>query len=186
MVVIVGAAASGWLVQEEATTPGEAPPPASLEKAVADAFSSDKCTTATEAEAKIRVNLVAIGYGDWTISSEAGGPPEGCVSASISTSRRSITFNPALRPEVREALHAASIELIDRCLDRPQANAYVTSVLTALGETDWEIRNDGPIGAPADRFDEVMRHVSRGCYVYSGTGISASGTRTYFVTGARP
>lgn len=160
----------------------EPEPPGDLQMAVSQAL-DEACVTAPEAEGRIRARLGDMGYTEWVISLGPGVRAGGCVSASIQTLEQRILLMMAPRSEVIEALEVAAEELLDRCLGKEDATDLVASVLTSLGETGWEIRSDGPVGAPIGRRDEVMRHFEAGCFSYSGMGWTEDGVRLYFIAG---
>lgn len=157
--------------------------PANLVAAVGQVFGEERCTTAAEAERTLRSRLNSLGYADWTVWLRAEVQPHACVSASIDASKKHVVLILALRPEVRKAMQEVTDDLIDRCLGKQEAIDHVTSVLTGLGETDFEVRTDGPLTAPVDRVDDVMRRIAAGCWVYSGTGWTPEGRRHFFVSG---
>ncbi len=92
-------------------------------------------------------------------------------------------FDGPLAPEVNAALVTMSDHTLDNCLGRDDAIRYVRSTLDALGERGYEIRTDGMLAAPADRWDDAKRQFDAGCYVFSGTGRTADGTAVFFLTG---
>ncbi|MGH7555584.1 MAG: hypothetical protein ACREMQ_21495 [Longimicrobiales bacterium] len=146
-------------------------------------FAGPACVTAGDAGDALVLSLQELGYADWTVDWGPGVRADGCVSSTIDTVGKRIIFIMALRPEVKLALTRVAEDLLDRCLGIGEATALITFVLTDLGETNWELRTDGPIGGPLDRLDEVVGHVQAGCTVYSGTGWTEDGTRLYFIAG---
>lgn len=156
--------------------------PDNLAAALVETFDERRCTSAGSADRRLRERLDTSGYADWTISSEPNLAADECVTWSADASRKTILLISALSPEVREAMQQVTYELIDeRCLGREQAIDYVTSVLTRLGQTNFEVRTDGPLGFPLDRADEAMRHVQAGCWIYTGTGRDKE-RRLFFVS----
>jgi hypothetical protein len=81
------------------------------------------------------------------------------------------------------ALERAREDLYARRLTKVEATDYLASVLRRLAETGFEIRTDGPVAAPPDRFDDVMRHVEAGCFIYSGSGWTSRGTAIFYLAG---
>lgn len=97
-----------------------------------------QCVTSDEAVEAIRNRL---GYSNWEIALGPGVQPNGCVGSTIDAVERRIVLIMALRLEVKEALAVAANELLDRCLGKGEAAQLITSVLTSLGETGWELRS---------------------------------------------
>jgi hypothetical protein len=157
--------------------------PESIAKAAQQVFDRERCTTAVEAEGALRQRLDLLGYTDWTVSAGSETQTGECVTATVDVPDKEVVLIPALRPEVRKAMQDVTDMLIDRCLAKEEAVGHVTAVLRALGETDVQVRTDGPLTAPLKRVDEVARHVEAGCWVYSGTGWTAEGSRVYYVSG---
>ena len=139
--------------------------------------------TAAAAEEQVSRSLVDLGYTDWTVASEPDVTPNDCVSGAIMPSEQRVLLTKALRPEVNAALGTMSDHTLDNCLGRDEAIRFVRSTLDALGERGYEIRTDGMLAAPAQRWEEAKRQVEAGCYVFSGTGRTADGTAVFYVTG---
>lgn len=145
--------------------------PEELAAVLAEVFDEQRCTSVGTAKRDLRQRLDAVGYVDWSIASEPNLPQDSCVSWSLKTSQRTVQLVSALSPEVSKAMQQVTYELIDRrCLGEDEAIAYVTSVLTRLGQANFEVRTDGPLGFPLDRVDEALAHVQAGCWIYTGTG----------------
>jgi hypothetical protein len=185
IIIAIAVIASRWLV---APAPqfhwsGDPTPPANLDEAVTQVFAGQRCVTAADAERKIQARLTALGFTEWKVSRGLGVVTDGCVSAGIDTANGVVHLTSSLRPEVSDALAAVANDLIDRCLGRQGATMLVRSVLNDLGETNWEIQVSGMVGGPLDRLDEIKQHALAGCFVYSGTGMAADGTRLFFIGG---
>jgi hypothetical protein len=187
LVVAVVIAVRSLTSIQPTTNPGEygggPPAPENLVATVRQVFNEGRCTTAAQAQQELRLRLDSLGYADWSVWARSEVQPNACVTSSIDTSTRRIVLILALRPEVRDAMQKVTNDLIDRCLGKQDAIDDVTSVLSGLGETGFEVRTDGPLTAPVDRVTEVKRHIDAGCWVYSGTGWTPEGRRLYFVSG---
>jgi hypothetical protein len=157
-------------------------PPTDLEQAVNEVFGSG-CISASEAEDGVETRLTELGYSDWHVSRGAGVRVDGCVSAMIDTVNRQVRLLMALRPQVKAALYHAANRLLDECMSQEEATSLVSSVLADLDELRWEIQSTGLVGGPLNRLDEVERHVAAGCWVYTGTGWTADGTRLFYIGG---
>lgn len=164
---------------------GDPTPPADVQAAIDGVFTTDPCVTASEAEEELDARLLGFGLDDWSIRRGPGVTTSGCVSTTVTTRDRQILLIMALRPEVKSALFEIANELLDDCLSEGEAMARVRNVLESLGEENWELRTDGPIGGPIERIDEIQRHVDAGCFIYSGTGWTQGGVRLFFVGGRR-
>lgn len=105
------------------------------------------------------------------------------MSAVALVEERLLRIVPVLRPEVRAALRQLSNEMLDRCLKRNEAVALVRLRLAAVGEADYELRTDGPRTGPANRSDDLARHMEAGCYLYGGILWKTDGTRVYLIGG---
>lgn len=167
----------------DASFAGDSGPPTGISEAVGELWSSEECITARTARQTLRTGLDGSGHADWTVTMDPGVTLDDCVAPTIDASTEQIRLSPALRPEVRGALERVADELLERCLGREDAAELVSSTLAGLGETEWELRSDGPIGGPIDRLEEIERHVAAGCFIYSGTGLTPDGHRLYFIGG---
>lgn len=168
--------AAGGLVQTSASA-------ADIQTALGHIFADGRCVTLSEAQTSVRATLDSLGHNDWTISEGGGVRATGCVGAGISTSARRIILIPSARPDVSQALQVAAKELMSQCLGKEAATSLIASLLADLGETDWEIRSDGPLTAPISEKDAVLKRVASGCYVYSGMGWRPNGQSIFFISG---
>jgi hypothetical protein len=154
-----------------------------VQRVIAGTLSPTRCLSPTAAIGTMRSALDTAGYRDWALHAGTDVKSTACVTATIDGSTRQVILVPALRPEVRTKLQSVTEALYRRCLTKEAAIAYVDSALNAVGETDYEIRTDGPVTAPIDRKEEVFQHVDEGCWIYSGTGWTQEGRRLYYVVG---
>lgn len=161
--------------------PHQTPPP-EIEAFLAATFRDDRCVTATEADGLIRGELARLGYATWTVTWGNGVKPQGCVGYDY-FDVNDVVLLPALSPDLRTALEAFREETFSDCFTERGAIDRLRSVLTRLGESEFEIRPGGPVGAPPERIDEVVEHVQAGCFIYSTTGFSETGDRIYWVAG---
>jgi hypothetical protein len=157
--------------------------PPDLEAALGQVLAGRSCLTATEAERLIGVRLERSEYSDWSISRGGGIRPNSCVSAGVSTSDHRIVLVPVAPLEVRQAMRSVREELYRRCLGKDEAARFIVSVLRGVGETDPEIRADGPIVLPEASGEAVQRHVDNGCFIYSGMTWTANGEPVYMIAG---
>lgn len=161
------------------------PVPADVEGVLTAVFPTDLCTTAAMAAQDLRERLDRSGLADWSIDS-TGVRSDECVTWALSQSnperRRTITLISALSPEVRTALEEVREATYVRCLAKEQAIDLVTSTLTELGETGFEVRTDGPFQVPLDREREVTEHYEAGCWMYS-TVAWIDGRPVFYVSG---
>jgi hypothetical protein len=185
VVLVIATLASRWFVERDSPPAwkGDPAPPPHLAEAVNQVFTEGRCISAAEADETIRVRLHDLGYAEWEIKWGPGVQSKSCVGAAVDTVAGRIVLIRGLRPEVKEALMLVADELLNLCLGKEEAAGLITSALTGLGETGWQLRTDGPIGGPLDRLDEVERHVDAGCFIYSGTGLTADGGRVYYIGG---
>jgi hypothetical protein len=158
-------------------------PPADIQSAIAAVFAGRTCVTGTQAEEGISARLLELGYRDWSLVPGPGVTRDGCVSSTTDTVRKRVVLLMALRPEVKEALAAVAVKLLDECLTKEQAAQAVTAALRGVGELGWQLRDDGPIGGPVNGLDEIKQHVAKGCFIYSGTGWAPDGQRLYYIAG---
>lgn len=154
-----------------------------LIEAAEQVFAGESCPTTFEATRALRSVLDRLGYSDWSVDRENGVRPDGCVSGSIDAGTHRLILTPALSAEVRSAVQVVRDNSYDRCLTERDATDMLTTTLTALGQADFEVRVDGPLSAPMDRWDEIEHHIRAGCWVYSGTGLSADGQRIFYLVG---
>lgn len=154
-----------------------------LSAAVQAVFAEDSCPSASQASRAVRRILTDLGYSDWSVNSVSGGTPDGCVGAAIAADTHQVILIPALSLAVRLALDQLRDTSYDNCLTERQVADMLTATLTESGQTDFNIRTDGPLVAPTDRFEEVQNHVLSGCWVYSTTALSGDGNRIFFLVG---
>jgi len=161
---------------------GESPPPPELEARVTSLFSEDRCVTPTDAEDQINSILAELGHAEWSVAFGTGAADTECVGAGIDTETRRVLLVMALSPEVREGLDAVREQSYRECRTQEDAAALVESVLIEAGLEDWRVES-GSLSVPTDRAEEIERHVANGCWVYSGTGWRADGTRIFWIAG---
>jgi len=188
--VVLMAAAALLLVTSAVTAnrllfPEEMPHP-ELEAALADIFADQDCINAAEANGLIRAELDAIGYAGWTIESQSGADSARCVGAGVIGAHHVVALFPGTGQALADALEAAGDELLRQCLNREEAIAFLSSVVTAAGETDFTIHADplGPEGAPTDQYEAYERHAAEGCYVrVPMVGRDEEGRAMYYLWG---
>lgn len=89
----------------------------------------------------------------------------------------------ALSADARNAATTVTDQLMADCYGRAAAIDLVKSSMVAASATGFTVRTDGPFAYPMDQADAVRRHVADGCYVYSGTGTDANGSRVFYLSG---
>ncbi|HSK47434.1 MAG TPA: hypothetical protein VLA05_05450 [Coriobacteriia bacterium] len=161
----------------------EETPPSAVTTAAEEVYAGDKCLSFAEAEQRMQAALRQVGSSDWQVRSELDARRNSCTTFSIDRGSMLVRILPALHPDARETLDALREELYVECLSREAAITRLDERLRAAGQDNFEIRTDGPVGAPRERFDEVMRHVERGCFIYSGPGWTADGQPLFFLAG---
>ncbi len=157
-----------------------------IEAALADVFAERDCIDAGEASDLIRGELDALGYADWMIELRSNADNARCVGAGVIGEHHVIALFPGTGQELAHALEAAGDELLRQCLDREEAIAYLSSVVTAAGDTNFTIQADpwGPEGAPTDQYEAYERHAAQGCYVrVPMVGRDEEGRATYYLWG---
>jgi len=184
--LLVVATIAVWWFRGAPGGPGGPVVPGTVEVAVSTAFDEQRCTTAAEAERSLQERLEDAGYTDWSVLKGSALRPTACVGGLIDTLKKHVVLVAVLSPEARQAMQRVTEDLYSRCLSKQEAIGHVTSVLRGLGEADFAVQTDGPLTAPLGREDEILDHVAAGCWVYSGTGTSTSGQRTYFLSGRDP
>ena len=157
--------------------------PPSLQGAIDDIFRGGRCVTGAEATLRISDDLAALGYNDWVIESRPGAEPDRCVVAGFVPTRKQVVLLPASGPTVAAAMQGVAATLMSECLNKDEATALVTSVLSGVGETDFTISTDGPLAYPSGQGDAVRSHIASGCFVYSAMGWDADGRPVYYISG---
>lgn len=175
------AADVSWADDPRFTT--DANPPTSISEVVEALWVGDDCITAETATQTLGASLREIDPPGWAVTLGPGVKADDCVAPITDVASQQIRLTQALRPEVRVALERVADELLERCLGRDDAAQLVRSTLADLDGSDWQLRDDGPIGGPIDRLEEIKRHVEAGCFIYSGTGLTPEGHRLYFIGG---
>lgn len=158
-------------------------PPPQVDAAI-DASLGSACVSADAAETTLRAKLDEAGLEDWRITRDAASDVTGCVTDLVLVSERRIHLKPGLSPKVRTALEKLAGDMLDTCLTQTEAIDLVTSVLKSVGESQYELRTDGPRGGPADRTEEIKARIAAGCYLYGGVGWKPDGTRVYMIGGS--
>lgn len=161
---------------------GPAPPPG-LEAALGELSTDGECFAAKDAEFAVRSRLDELGLEDWTVVLGTGAHEDACVSFSLDTAGRRVALIWALSPKVREGLEQLRDDLLNECLSRDEAADRVRAILRKAGEVEWELRMGGRVNAPSDRIEEARAHIAAGCWIYSGTGWTADGTRLFWIGG---
>lgn len=157
--------------------------PTEITSIISEVFVGSGCHKASAAEVALRSRLDASGQGAWNVVRRAGVEDGDCVGTLILAAEHTIRLDPALRPEVREALAQVREFLMTKCLNQHDATEYITAILVGLGESGFAIRLGGPIAAPPDRIGEAVNHVKQGCFLYSGPGWTENGQAVYFLAG---
>lgn len=159
-----------------------------LEAALGEVFADQNCLSAADARPAIQAKLDALGYADWDIVARPGADTAQCTAAGVLVTGHSVLLFPAAGRDLANALESLGAELLDRCLDRTDAMALVSSVLISRGVTDFAVRADpwGPQGGPIDLIDVYYAHVANGCFVYVGMGWDAGGKPEYYLWGPWP
>lgn len=159
----------------------EAPP--NLTAAMESLLDPGRCLRAIDAEVAANARLVSLQMTGWTTTRDVGVRDATCVTPTIDTSVNHIVLVQTMRPEVRDALTAFAQVSYRDCLTQAQASIAVSTILGKLDETGWSLRTDGPVGGPLDQLDAIAEHVTKGCWIYSGTGWTADGQRLYYIAG---
>jgi hypothetical protein len=154
-----------------------------VEAAVRGIFEHGNCVTAAAATTELERVMARAGAVTWTLSSAPGLSPDACATAAVDPSDHRIVLLRAMTPAVRAAVRDLADKLLANCYRRNEAIALATSVLMSAGERGFQVRSDGPVAAPVDRWAEAVQHVQNGCYVYSGAGWLADGRRVYYLAG---
>jgi len=180
---LCGVGVRSLLDSSQSTTFGGTPAPPELEAALAAAFPEDSCVAATDGELAVSEILDRQEHADWRIALGTGATDEACVGALVDAGSRRVTLIMALSPALRERLEILAADLRSECHPRDEAARLVTTILDEMSPPGWELRIGGRINAPSERMEEVLRHIDAGCWIYSGTGWSADGTRLFWIGG---
>jgi hypothetical protein len=160
-----------------------------LEALLGEVFAAgDGCHSAAEARPAIQAKLDELGYTDWDIVARQRADEYPCVVAGLLVPEHSVLLFPAAGEELADAFEVLAAELLERCLNRTDAMALVSSVLVSHGISDFSVRADpwGPQGGPIDQIDAYRAHVADGCFVYAGMGRNADGRPDYYLWGPWP
>jgi len=189
-------AAAALLVAVTAVTaqrylyPDEVPEPR-LEAALGEVFEAgDGCLSAAEARPAIQAKLDDLGYAGWVIEGRTGTDASRCTAAGIDPALHVVLLLPAAGRDLASALESLSHELgVERCLNRTEAMALLSSVVVSQGVTDFDLRADpwgpGP-QIPLDQADAYMAHAAEGCTMYAGMGWDEGGRPQFYLSGPWP
>jgi hypothetical protein len=164
-------------------------PEPKLEAALGEVLADgDGCLSAAEARPAIQAKLDELGYADWDIVARQRADEQPCVTAGLLVPEHSVLLFPASGEQLADAFEVLAAELLERCLNRTEAMALVSSVLISHGITDLSVHADpwGPQGGPIDQFDAYKQHVADGCFVYVGMGRNGDGRPDYYLWGPWP
>jgi hypothetical protein len=159
-------------------------PPADLERAVVQLFAAGQCVTAVEATDLIGAQLTALGYDNWTVAPGDGVQAQSCVAPGFVASDEIIVLVAVDQPNVVAAIDGVRETLMSSCFNEAEARELISSTLTSIGVTGWEIRTDGPLAYPTGEEKAVRDHIAAGCFVYSGSGQGPNGAIYYISGGA--
>lgn len=159
------------------------PAPDGLEETVARFLAQSTCPTSAVAANGLLPVLRTAGYESWTVRVQSNVRPDSCVSATLDSIARQVVLIPGISRSANAGIDQLRELLMADCLNREQAEALINETLTGIGESGYEIRSDGPLAAPLSARDEVLRHVDRGCWVYSASGVDSDGMRIHFIFG---
>lgn len=154
-----------------------------LTAAVERLFAADECPTASQASVDVQGIFTDLGFADWSVESVRGVTSDSCVTAFIDADMHRVVLTQAMSESERSALLRVRNASYDSCLTERQLTDMLTAVLAEMGQTTYSIETDGPLVAPTDRFQEVEDHLLSGCWVYSSTGLSRDGRRTFLIVG---
>jgi len=162
---------------------GDGYPPEAISTAVLEVLAGDRCHPAAEAEAAIRSHLEALRLEAWAVVRGPGIRDTGCVTLSVEPLDKRIVVLMAVDPVISRGIAALAKDLLQECRTKEEAIALMRAVL-APEAGPWELRTDGGLAGPNEMtVEEVRRHVEAGCWIYSGTGWTADGTRIYALGG---
>ena len=162
-----------------------------LEAALGEVFAAGGgCLSAAEARPAIQAKLDDLGYAGWVIERRSGTDTSRCTAAGIDPTVHVVLLLPAAGRDLASALESLSHELgVERCLDRTEAIALLSSVVVSQGVTDFDIRADpwgpGP-QVPLDQADAYIAHAGEGCTMYAGMGWNEGGKPQFYLSGPWP
>jgi hypothetical protein len=164
-------------------------PEPELEAALGKAWAGVACMSPDDARSAVQTALDELGKADWTIADRPGvGGGTGCTFPGVIATLREVALFPGAGAELSAATERLAQELLDRCLNRSDAMALLSSVLVANGVTDFDMSADpwGPQGGPIDQIEAYKAHVAAGCFVYVGSGHNADGKPQFYLWGNWP
>jgi hypothetical protein len=162
-------------------SPAGAVPPEALAATLDGVFTSGSCLTPSEAHNAVRRALDRLRLDEWSAISSRPLASSACVGVSINAEAQQVVLLPGVSLAVRAALEGLANQLLTECHDLQSATFVARGRLAQAGETTWEVRGDGPLGGPVDRFEEVMQHLDAGCVVFSGIGWNEEGVRILYL-----
>lgn len=146
-----------------------------------DGVFAEGCVPLGGARADVRAALDAAGLGTWEVVPGQG--TGDCVTAGVDPTKQQVVLIPAIPPKVAGAMEGVRRELMDRCLEKDEAIAFVSSLLESLGVEDWSITTDGPVGGPEGSEQALREHIAAGCFVYTGSGHDGDGRPFFNLSG---
>jgi hypothetical protein len=168
----------------------EVPEP-QLEAALGEVFAAGGgCLSAAEARPAIQAKLDDLGYAGWVIEGQTGTDTSRCTAAGIDPTVHVVLLLPAAGRDLASALESLGHELgVERCLNRTEAMALLSSVVVSQGVTDFDVRADpwgpGP-QLPLDQIDAYEAHAAEGCTMYAGMGWDEGGKPQFYLSGPWP
>lgn len=143
---------------------------------------SASCVSLEEGRVLVRSRLDALGYPDWVIETRDGAEKAQCVTGAGS-GLRAFYLIPSMGGPVGKAMEDIKADLLQRCLDRGEAERLVSSTLERLGATDWTIDVDDRGEVPVGGEQAFADHIAAGCWMYTRSESHPEGGRTYYITG---
>lgn len=154
--------------------------PPGLADTIAGAVTADSCV-AIGAAPVVREALQA-DFPAWRVVVPSA-PPDACLRWVIDAVRMEVRFVAGLTDRSRRVLERTSEDLLRECYAEDGAVDLLRERLAGSGIVDPVVRTDGPRGGPVDRYDEVMRHLASGCFVYAGLGWTPRGVQIFYLAG---
>lgn len=179
VVVVLLACATVWRHALRSEQPNQPVPPR-LETAVRDVFANG-CISEIDAATAVAATLQSLGVADWSVVSDPSSAQGRCTTALLDGGGRRVIIVRAIEDEVRTALDQVTAHLMENCLDVDEAERFLKTQLSRVGEVHFRIRTDGALVGPIGQMERVARHFESGCTVFSSTGWDADGTRIYYL-----
>lgn len=105
------------------------------------------------------------------------------VAGSTGAAAALLAEDPEPPAGLEAAMESVRQSLMSDCFNEEETRQLISSTLSDIGVTEFEIRTDGPLAYPIEEEEAVRNHLAAGCFVYSTLGGGPNGF-IFYIRGA--